>query len=180
MAGGVVRSDRWTVRREKQEEEFEGNVSYTQKDQEIHSDWALFKKQEERWIARGHVQAKRKFENGDMLNLKGMDGHYLVKDQSGQLTGNPLHLELQAATETYKATSLKANYSHAYSVLELSRDALTEGRPIVWQKSPDWTGAVEAEKVLFTQEPSEKTHSSLFAEKNVKGWVYFPSKTIKR
>ena len=56
--GGVVSSDRWIIYKEKEEEEFEGNVRYDNGTYAFRSDYALSQRKKNLFTARGNVFAR--------------------------------------------------------------------------------------------------------------------------
>ncbi len=85
LAGAVVRSKEYVVRREpKREEEFIGDVSYRQRGREFYSDWAL-RQEPERWKARGHVRIVWKREDGTVSRAWGERAIYDGISEKGSL-----------------------------------------------------------------------------------------------
>ncbi|MDE2510895.1 MAG: hypothetical protein KGL74_07220, partial [Elusimicrobia bacterium] len=60
VAGSVVRSKEWVVRRGKiKEEEFIGDVRYDAAGARLSADWALYRQEPDDWRARGHIRARK-------------------------------------------------------------------------------------------------------------------------
>ena len=86
VAGSVVRSKEWVVRRgKKREEEFIGDVRYDAAGTVLTSDWALYRQEPDDWQARGHIAARRTFPEGDVLETRGETARYNQKTQAGTL-----------------------------------------------------------------------------------------------
>ncbi|MFH1618342.1 MAG: hypothetical protein ABIG11_00395 [bacterium] len=71
LAGGVVRSEKWIIRRDKGEEEFEGNVSYNQGGHQFKADWALYRKNLGRWDAKKNIYGSRLWPDGSRTQCYG-------------------------------------------------------------------------------------------------------------
>lgn len=88
VAGGVVRSREWKVRRApEKEEEFSGDVSYRGSETLIRADWALYRHASESWRARGKVRIERKLASGDLVAAEGEEALYDQKSRKGSLWG---------------------------------------------------------------------------------------------
>jgi len=86
VAGSVVRSKEWIVRRGKaREEEFIGDVHYDSSGLKLSSDWALYKQAAKEWSARGSVALRKDLENGDVLTAKGQTARYNEETKAGRL-----------------------------------------------------------------------------------------------
>jgi lipopolysaccharide export system protein LptA len=88
VAGSIVRSKEWLVRRAPQrEEEFIGDVSYHQGPNVLTADWALFRHVTQLWKARGHVKFVEALKSGDHVEVSGEDAEYDQKTKHGWLIG---------------------------------------------------------------------------------------------
>jgi len=86
VAGSVVRSKEWIVRRGKaQEEEFVGDVRYDAVDAHLSADWALYRHAEDDWRARGRVRATRTLKDGDLVEARGETARFSRKTGAGSL-----------------------------------------------------------------------------------------------
>lgn len=87
VAGGVVSSREWHVKRgAEKEEEFIGDVRYRTGATVIRSDWALFKHAAETWRLKGAVKVDRTLDSGDTAAARGDDAFFTMKDKSGWMT----------------------------------------------------------------------------------------------
>jgi hypothetical protein len=64
VLGGVVRSDKWIMKRNPPREEFIGNVSYKNPFYETKADWALFERMSGVFSAKGNVWGKKNWLDG--------------------------------------------------------------------------------------------------------------------
>lgn len=86
VAGSVVRSKEWIVRRGKtREEEFVGDVRYDSAGVKLSADWALFRQESRDWKARGNVVLRKDLENGDMITARGQTARYSEATKAGTL-----------------------------------------------------------------------------------------------
>jgi hypothetical protein len=90
VAGSVVRSKEWIVRRGKtREEEFSGDVRYDAAGTELDSDWALYRQGPNDWQAKGRIRARRVLKTGDVVESSGDKAWYAVGTQKGRLEPAP-------------------------------------------------------------------------------------------
>jgi lipopolysaccharide export system protein LptA len=90
VAGSVVRSKEWIVRRGKtREEEFIGDVRYDSSGVRLSSDWALFQQASRDWKARGNVVLRKDLANGDVIVARGRTARYSEADKAGALEPAP-------------------------------------------------------------------------------------------
>ena len=86
VAGSVVRSKEWIVRRGKsREEEFVGDVRYESAGVKLAADWALFLQESRDWKARGNVVLRKDLENGDVITARGETARYSEATKAGTL-----------------------------------------------------------------------------------------------
>jgi hypothetical protein len=86
VAGSVVRSKEWVVRRGKApEEEFIGDVRYESAGTRLTADWALYRQTANAWWARGHIDARREFPDGDVIEARGENAGYNQTSLDGTL-----------------------------------------------------------------------------------------------
>lgn len=90
VAGSVVRSKEWIVRRGKaREEEFIGDVRYDSSGVKLSADWALFQQASKDWKARGGVVLRKDLENGDVIVARGQTARYSEATKAGALEPAP-------------------------------------------------------------------------------------------
>ncbi len=90
VAGSVVRSKEWVVRRGKaREEEFIGDVRYDAAGTKLSSDWALYRQGPNDWQARGSIYARREFTAGDAVETRGEKAWYDENTLKGRLEPAP-------------------------------------------------------------------------------------------
>lgn len=86
VAGAVVRSKEWVVRRgAKREEEFIGGVRYDAAGTHLSADWALYRQTSKDWQVKGNIFARKEFPDGDAVETRGESAWYDQASQAGRL-----------------------------------------------------------------------------------------------
>jgi hypothetical protein len=198
VAGSVVRSKEWIVRRgASREEEFVGDVRYDSAGTKLSSDWALYHQDSKDWKARGSVVLRKDFENGDVVTARGETARYNEGTKAGTLEpaaggrivftrapadGEPDHGEgarLDWQGETWAALTgrarvwgprLQAWADSARYEPPTKKLSLRGGRPVARKVDEDggWTTALKADEIDAVDSPRR-----LEARGRVKGWLIF-------
>ena len=196
VAGSVVRSKEWVIRRgDNKEEEFIGEVRYQSAGTRMTSDWALFKHADRSWQARGAVAVRRETKDGSVLEAKGDRAGHSEETKRGNLDPVPG----EGARSTRGAPGLEPDHGESGRVtwngekrvtmsggakvwgprLELAADeavyekaegrlTLNGGRPVLRKVEGEWTTALKADQVVATESPRR-----LEARGRVTGWMIF-------
>lgn len=196
VAGSVVRSKEWVIRRgENKEEEFVGSVRYESAGTRLTSDWALFSHADRTWQARGAVGLRRETSDGTLFEARGEKAGHAEETKRGyldpapggrvQFTRTPPGLEAdhgESGRVTWNGDS-KVTLSSGAKVwgprLELAADeavyektdgrlTLNGGRPVLRKVEGEWTTALKADEVVATESPRR-----IEAHGRVKGWMIF-------
>ncbi len=88
ILGGVISSDRWVVYKDKEEEEFAGNVRYDGDVYAFRSDYALSQRKLNLFTAKGHVFARRNEPTGTYYEIYADKASYNYKTGQGQAEAN--------------------------------------------------------------------------------------------
>jgi hypothetical protein len=196
VAGSVVRSKEWVIRRgDNKEEEFIGEVRYQSAGTRLTSDWALFKHADRSWQARGSVSVRRETKDGSVLEAHGdKAGHseetmrgYLdpvpgerVRFTRGSPGQEPDHGESGRVTwdgesrvtmsAGAKVWGPRLELAAEQAVYEKAEGRLTldGGRPVLRKVEGEWTTALKADQVVATESPRR-----IEAHGRVKGWMIF-------
>ena len=88
LIGGVVKSDTWTVRRTKGEEEFEGHVSYRNSEYKVFADWGLYQRNNGLVRLRGNIDGTKYWKDGSVSRSYADKAQYFLKTNSAQLDTN--------------------------------------------------------------------------------------------
>lgn len=198
VAGSVVRSKDWIVRRgDKKEEEFVGDVRYDSQGTRLTADWALYRHEPKLWTARGKVALRKETSDGGVVEALGETARYDENDRSGTLLpapgglvtfartppgeepdrGEGLRLDWEsdaAATLTGRARvwgpRLQAWADSARYERALRRLTLRGGRPVLRKVDAEggWTTALKADEVEATDSPRR-----IEARGKVVGWLVF-------
>ena len=83
VLGGLVSSDSWVIYKDKQQEEFKGNVSYDNGVYAFRSDYALSERAQSRFSASGNVYLKQVEPNGPVYQAYADRARYNYKTQKG-------------------------------------------------------------------------------------------------
>ncbi len=197
VAGSVVRSRRWIVRRgKKPEEEFVGDVRYHAEGADARADWALYRHWAADWRARGHVWLRRVLSGGDAVEARGETARYDQATEAGRLDpapgglvsfsrtppqGGPPDLgegrrfswvgresaELDGAARAW-GPRVEFWADRARFDSAPSRVTLTGGRPVLRRLEGANPGAVKADVIVGYDDPRR-----LVATGRAVGWVVF-------
>lgn len=198
VAGSVVRSKEWIVRRGKErEEEFVGDVRYESAGTKLSADWALFRQESRDWTARGRVVLRKDMDDGDVITARGETARYNEATKAGTLLpgsgeriaftrapaqGEPDRGEgdrLEWRDEDWAALvgrarvwgpRLQAWADSARYEPPSKKLLLRGGRPVVRKVDEDggWTTALKADAIDATDSPRR-----LEARGKVRGWLAF-------
>jgi len=196
VAGSVVRSKEWVIRRgDNKEEEFIGDVRYQSAGTRLSSDWALFRHADRTWQARGGVYLRREAESGDLFEARGQRaGHDEVtkrgflepapgqrvlftrtprglepdRGEAGRVTWNgERHVTLSAGAKVW-GPRLELAADEAVYEKSAGRLTLNGGRPVLRKVEGEWTTALKADEVVALESPRR-----IDARGSVKGWMIF-------
>lgn len=196
VAGSVVRSKEWVIRRGgSKEEEFIGNVRYESAGTRLTSDWALFKHADRTWQARGSVALRREAADGTLFEARGQKaGHDEVSKkgflepapgervpftrtppglepdhgESGRVSWNgESRVTLSSGAKVWGPRLELASDEAVYEKAE-GRLTLNGGRPVLRKVEGEWTTALKADEVVATETPRR-----IEARGRVKGWMIF-------
>ncbi len=202
VAGSVVRSKEWVIRRgDNKEEEFIGDVRYQSAGTRLTSDWALFKHADRTWQAKGSVYLRREATDGAIFEARGEKAGHDENSKRGfmepatgervRFTRTPPGLEPdrgESGRVTWNGES-KVTLSAGAKVwgprLELAADeavyekkdgrlTLNGGRPVLRKVEGEWTTALKADEVIALENPRRVS-----ARGRVKGWMIFKDRDAK-
>jgi hypothetical protein len=196
VAGSVVRSKEWVIRRgANKEEEFIGDVRYASAGTRLTSDWALFRHVDRTWQARGAVTLRREASDGTVFEARGQKAGHEESSKNGFLepapgervrfTRTPAGLEPdhgesgRVAWNGESRVTLSSGAKVWGPRLELASDeavyektegrlTLNGGRPVLRKVEGEWTTALKADEVVATESPKR-----IEAHGRVKGWMIF-------
>lgn len=196
VAGSVVRSKEWVIRRgENKEEEFIGSVRYESAGTRLTSDWALFKHSDRTWQARGAVAMRRETSDGTLFVARGQKAGHDESSKRGYLEPAPgervLFTRTPPGLEPDHGECGRVSWNGESQVtlssgakvwgprLELAADeavyakaegrlTLNGGRPVLRKVEGEWTTALKADEVVATEAPRR-----IEAHGRVQGWMIF-------
>lgn len=85
VLGGVVQSDSWVIYKDKQQEEFSGNVSYDNGSYAFKADYALSRRAQNSFSARGNVWLRQTEPDGTFYEAYADEALFNYKTQKGEL-----------------------------------------------------------------------------------------------
>ena len=196
VAGSIVRSKEWVVRRgARKEEEFIGDVRYESAGTRLTSDWALFKYSDRTWQARGAVILRRETSDGTLFEASGQKaGHNDVSKlgfldpapgkkipftrtppglapdhgESGRISWNgESRVTLSSGTKVW-GPRIELAADEAVYEKAAGRLTLNGGRPVLRKVDGEWITALKADEIVATQ-----SSRRIEAQGRVKGWMVF-------
>lgn len=202
VAGSVVRSKEWKIKRAPQrEEEFIGEVRYQSGPTRFSADWALFQHEAKLWQARGRVAVTRTSESGEVLDARGERAQHDQTTEKGWLRAKeggllvftrtpageaPDHGETQRLAWQGKNDLLAFGQVHLWGPrLEAWADEahwrgelleLSGSRPVLHRlQGDDWTGAVKADRIT-----ASRSAQTVSADGKTAGWLVFKKDPLGR
>ena len=192
LLGGMIKSDKWIIRKDAMEEEFKGHVRYENEKYKLQADKALSKRKEKKYELTGNVLLSRKdgdttltltaarvyydqkkdIGNASAAKKKQVKVVYTTPDNTYTLLADKVEFSKQASfckasgavKITDKDNSLKAQ-SATFDRISGIFEALPQ-RPQISGKNDDGTYALEADKIIVdTKNETIKTVG------NSQGWV---------
>ena len=137
IAGGVVQSDEWVVRRDKQEEEFLGHVRFDRARDHLQADWALYQKTLDLWRVKGNLHGRRETPKGETWNVWADEGEYQMKSRDARLRGTRSRLRFErsflhkGAAAVWHGAAQEAVLDGAKREVRLSGDVTLDGDDIL-------------------------------------------------
>ena len=157
MLGGLIASDSWVIYKDKQQEEFKGNVSYDNGVYTFRADYALSERAQNRFTAKGNVYVKQAEPGQPVYEAYADYARYNYKTQKGVLTAfknNKIRLIYQEAQQpSVTAYAKKADFNLADGIFILEGDVRVE-RP-----APEGMQTLKAQKATFKQSQNHLTLS---------------------
>ncbi len=149
VLGGLVQSDSWIIYKDKQEEEFKGNVSYDNGAYQFKADYALSQRAKKLFTAKGNVFLRQNELNGSFYEARSDQARFNYRTQTGTLTAtgkNQVHLRLQdEKQQTASARARQVSFDLISKIFVLEGDVYME-RP-----TEEGLNTLEAQKVTFKQ-----------------------------
>ncbi len=196
LLGGSVQSDKWLINREKQQEEFIGNVRYNNDIYSLKADYALSQRKENTYLLKGNILASQNLENiftqikaeEFFYNNKTLKGYglgkknkqieilYKTPNNTFNLYGD--RIDFDKGTNFIKITGYSElddlnNTLYADTITFNTQSGVFEAfgkRPVLWGFGVDGDYALQADKI------TADTKKVIFkAEGNIQGWFTLAS-----
>lgn len=196
LLGGSVQSEKWLINREKEQEEFIGNVRYQNDIYNLKSDYALSQRKDQTYLLKGNIVASQTLED-IFTQIKAEEFFYNHKTLKGYgLGGKNKQIEVLYKTpnNTFNLYGDRMDFDKAinlikvkgYSELDdlnntLYADTITFNtqsgifeafgkRPVLWGFGIDGDYALQADKITVD------TQKVIFKAKgNIQGWLTLAS-----
>lgn len=149
VLGGVVKSDSWVIYKDKEQEEFKGNVSYDNGTYIFRAAYALSERAHSRFSARGNVFLRQNERDGSFYEAYADKAQYNYKTQKGNLSANSKKtVKLffsDAKQQTVTAYARRASFDLANRVFVL------QGNVRVERPTPEGGQILTAQKATYKQ-----------------------------
>lgn len=150
VLGGIVQSDSWIIYKDKQQEEFSGNVSYDNGAYVFKADYALSERALNRITARGNVYVKQTEKDGSFYEAFAGWARYNYQTQKGSVKGTKkVPVKLVYRDEKNQLTTALADYID----FDLgTRTFELAGNVRVVREGPESTQHLSADNVFIRQD----------------------------
>ncbi len=149
VLGGLVQSDSWIIYKDKQEEEFKGNVSYDNGSYQFKADYALSQRAQHLFTARGHVFLRQNEPDGSFYEVHSDNARFNYQTQRGTLSANAKN-KITLIFQDEKKQLSKA-YAKKVSFDLITKIFVLEGNVYMERTSQQGTHTLQADKVTFKQ-----------------------------
>ena len=192
LLGGSVKSDKWLINRDRQEEEFIGNVRYQNEIYDLKADYGLSKRAENTYLLKGNIlasqtlpdtftqiKAEQIFYNNKTLKgyalakkNKQVEGLYKTQNNTFTLYGD--RFDFDRKENLLKISSFAElgdlnNTLYGDTIIFNTQSGLFEAfgkRPVLWGFGIDGDYALQADKITVD------TQKNIFkAQGKVDGWL---------
>lgn len=202
MMGSVVKSDKWKMDRTRDQEVFDGNVSFRNPRYTLTADHALYKRKEQSWDITGSVYTLRRLEDKSQIEAYCDRARYLEADETafmerGKLPVRMLYTgadgkKLKGRSDRTRAENKKGlmyfddNFSLSTDNLDIySRKGLydnkersfliEESTPLAVGTREGYNFAINSERIKFFRDSRDIKFYN-----NVSGWVKDPPDGVKK
>lgn len=149
VLGGLVQSDSWVIYKDKQEEEFKGNVSYDNGSYRFRSDYALSQRTLQLFTASGHVFLQQNEPDGTVYEAHADHARFNYHTQKGTLSAKGKNRVMLYFRNNKQQQATAYAQKVTFNLLE--KVFVLEGQ--VYMERPTDTGlnTLQAQKVTFKQ-----------------------------
>ena len=201
MMGSVVKSDKWTMDRAKDQEVFDGNVSFRNPHYTLTADHALYRRKEQAWDVNGSVYTLRRLEDKSQVEAYCETAHYLEADEKAFMERGKLPVRMKYTGQDGKILRSRSDKARAENKLGLmyfddnftlstenldmySRKGLYDKKEqsfLIEESTPLAVGAREGYNFAINSERMKYFRDSRDIKfyNNVSGWVKDPPVTVK-
>lgn len=149
VLGGLVQSDSWVIYKDKQEEEFKGNVSYDNGTYQFRADYALSQRTKHLFTARGHVFLRQNEPDGSFYQANCNQARFNYNTQKGTFSSPAKSRVILTFQDSKKQISTA--YAQHVSFDLITKVFVLEGNVFMERISEQGTHTLQASKVTFKQ-----------------------------
>lgn len=202
MMGSVVKSDKWKMDRTRDQEVFDGNVSFRNPHYTLTADHALYKRKDQSWDISGSVYTLRRLDDGSQVEAYCDKARYLEADETafmerGKLPVRMLYTgadgkKLRGRSDRARAENKKGlmyfddNFALSTDNLDIySRKGMydnkersfliEESTPLAVGTREGYNFAINSERIKFFRDSRDIKFYN-----NVSGWVKDPPDVVKK
>ena len=192
LLGGMVKSDRWIIRKDKAEEEFIGNVRYENENYKISADRALSQRSLNAYTLSGNVYAQRT-QDGQSVSLQASKVFFSRKRDAGYAQGSKkkqIKASFSNPNNTFNLYADRVDFSNKFSLFQAEGDCelsdinntlysgkmtfdvpsgvftATERRPTLFGFNDDGDYALQADVIT-----ADNKNGVYKASGGVRGWI---------
>ncbi len=202
MMGSVVKSDKWKMDRTKDQEFFDGNVSFRNPHYTLTADHALYKRKEQAWDINGSVYTLRRLEDKSQVEAYCDRARYLETEEKAFMERGKLPVRMIYTGTDGKKLRSRSDHARAenkqglmyfndnfalstenldiYSMKGLynniARSFLIEkSTPLAVGTREGYNFAINSERIMFFRDSRDIKFYN-----NVSGWVKDPPEGVKK
>ena len=202
MMGSVVKSDKWKMDRTRDQEVFDGNVSFRNPYYTLTADHALYKRKEQSWDISGSVYTLRRLEDKSQVEAYCDTARYLEADETAFMARGSLPVRmlytgadgkrLKSRSDRARAENKKGlmyfddNFALSTDNLDIySRKGLydnlersfliEESTPLAVGTREGYNFAINSERIKFFRDSRDIKFYN-----NVSGWVKDPPDGVRK
>ncbi|MBQ4493756.1 MAG: hypothetical protein II972_04070 [Elusimicrobiaceae bacterium] len=196
LLGGSVQSNKWIINRDKEQEEFIGNVRYQNDIYNLRSDYALSQRKENTYLLKGNILASQTLVD-TFTQIKAEEFFYNNKTLKGYALGKKnrqIEILYKTPNNTFNLYGNRVDFNKDTNFIKITgnselddlnntlyADTITfntqsglfeayEKRPVLWGFGVDGDYALQADKI------TADTQKNIFkAQGNIQGWFTLAS-----
>jgi lipopolysaccharide export system protein LptA len=113
MMGSVVKSDKWKMDRARDQEVFDGNVSFRNPHYTLTADHALYRRKDQAWDVSGSVYTLRRLEDKSQVEAYCETAHYFEADEKALMERGKLPVRMKYTGQDGKILRSRSDKARA-------------------------------------------------------------------